>query len=127
MLHSTAVTHEYDNAGWIAQLRKGVLELCVLALIAERPRYGYEIVAQLSDSDPLAALEGTLYPLLRRLRQANLVETHWQQSEAGPPRQYYTITAAGRRALRAMRRSWHELVASIDPFVGEAMRHERGA
>lgn len=113
--------NEESATEWAAQLRRGVLELCVLGAIAEEPRYGYELVAALSATAPLAAVEGTVYPLLRRLKQAGLVETTWQESTSGPPRQYYRLTPLGRRALRSMRSSWRHLVTGVDMFMGETV------
>ncbi|HEV8469052.1 MAG TPA: PadR family transcriptional regulator [Candidatus Limnocylindria bacterium] len=110
---------EREAAEWLVQLRRGVLELCVMSAIADDPRYGYELVSELAASEPLAAMEGTVYPLLRRLRQAGFVETSWQESPAGPPRQYYRLAPVGRRALRGMRRSWRELVSAVDRFTRE--------
>jgi len=113
------------GAEWNAQVRKGLLELCVLGLIARGPRYGYDIVQDLAAAAPLAAAEGTVYPLLRRLKQSGWVETYWQESEAGPPRQYYRVTAAGRRALQQMRRGWRALVDAVDSYVGSEVSHAR--
>lgn len=108
---------------WNVQLRKGVLELCVLALIGTGPRYGYDIVQQLGAVAPIAAAEGTVYPLLRRLRQAGWVDAYWHASQAGPPRQYYRLTGQGRAVLGAMRRDWAALVDAVSEFVsGEVSR-----
>lgn len=98
---------------WQSQLRRGVLELCILSLIAGGPCYGYEIVSHLAKTPALAAGEGTVYPLLRRLKQDGWLETYWQESGTGPPRQYYRLTAAGAAALATMRREWRELVAAV--------------
>ena len=120
LIHSTEMVWNEDSAAeWAAQLRRGVLELCVLGAIAEEPRYGYELVTALAATAPLAAVEGTVYPLLRRLKQAGLVETTWRESTSGPPRQYYRLTPIGRRALRSMRTSWRDLVQGVDTFAGE--------
>lgn len=103
----------WSDGDWNVQVRKGVLELCILDLIGRGPRYGYEIVQELSRSAPLAAAEGTVYPLLRRLRHSGWLEGFWQESEAGPPRQYYRLTADGRRALQSMRRDWKALADAV--------------
>lgn len=103
---------------WNSQIRRGVLEFCILALIAQGPRYGYEIVTQLSQLPQLAAGEGTVYPLLRRLRKEGWLNTFWQESISGPPRQYYELTAEGHEVLRVMRSEWGSLVDSVQQFVG---------
>jgi PadR family transcriptional regulator PadR len=108
-----------DSAEWAVQLRRGVLELCVMSAISGEPRYGYDLVTELAKSEPLAAVEGTVYPLLRRLRQAGFVETSWKESPAGPPRNYYKLTPLGRQALRGMRRSWRDLVNAVDRYTRE--------
>ncbi|HEY2202745.1 MAG TPA: PadR family transcriptional regulator, partial [Solirubrobacteraceae bacterium] len=76
----------------ISQLRRGVLEFCVLALLRDSERYGVEIVRTLGEADGLVTTEGTLYPLLGRLRREGAVETSWRESPAGPPRRYYKLT-----------------------------------
>jgi PadR family transcriptional regulator PadR len=83
----------------VTQLRRGTLEYCVLALLRDGRRYGFELVRTLSAADGLLVSEGTIYPLLSRLRRDQLVTTSWQESETGPPRRYYQITAVGQRAL----------------------------
>jgi PadR family transcriptional regulator PadR len=103
---------------WNSQLRRGVLELCILALIETEPRYGYEIVTRLGDAPQLAAGEGTIYPLLRRLKKDGLVDTFWQESAAGPPRQYYRLTETGRTVLSSMRSEWQQLALAVNGFVG---------
>ena len=81
---------------WTSQLRRGVLELCILRLLSAEPNYGYEIVTTLDRFTPLAAGENTVYPLLRRLKTDGLLETFMQDSPTGPPRQYYRVTRQGR-------------------------------
>lgn len=103
---------------WQSQVRRGVLELCILALIEAGPRYGYEIVTQLAEIPQLAAGEGTVYPLLRRLKKDGWLETFWQESASGPPRQYYRLTAVGLTALGAMRLEWTALVAGVNQYIG---------
>jgi len=101
---------------WSSQLRRGVLELCILAIIGRQPSYGYEIVTELAETPQLAAGEGTVYPLLRRLKKDGLVETFWKESAAGPPRQYYRITPAGTAALRAMHAQWSALLGAMQRY-----------
>lgn len=102
---------------WNSQLRRGVLEFCILALIEQGARYGYEIVTHLSEVPQLAAGEGTVYPLLRRLRKDEWLDTFWQESASGPPRQYYQLTPLGRQALTAMRREWTQLVGAVTHYT----------
>ena len=77
-------------------MRKGTLQYCVLALLANDERYGFDLVRSLAEADGMATSEGTIYPLLSRLRRDGLVETTWRESTSGPPRRYYRLTAAGR-------------------------------
>jgi PadR family transcriptional regulator len=110
----------------VSQLRKGALEYCVLALLEEGQRYGFELVRTLSAADGLMVSEGTIYPLLSRLRRDQLVETTWQESESGPPRRYYQLTDAGRRALADFADEWARFRDSVDALLQhEEMGHER--
>ena len=83
----------------ITQMRRGTLEYCVLALLRDRPRYGFDLVATLAQADGLVTSKGTVYPLLSRLRRDGLVTTSWHESPSGPPRRYYQLTPAGQAAL----------------------------
>ncbi len=89
-------------AGLSTALRRGTLEFCVLALLEAEPRYGVELVSQLAAQTALTTSEGTLYPLLARLRRTGWVTTTWQESPSGPPRRYYELTDKGRLALGAV-------------------------
>ena len=104
------------DSEWSSQLRRGVLELCILAIIERAPSYGYEIVTELAATPQLAAGEGTVYPLLRRLKKDGLVETFWQESAAGPPRQYYRITPRGSTSLQVMREDWRGLLEAMQRY-----------
>lgn len=101
-------------------LRKGVLEYCVLALLSGDPRYGVDLAVRLRDAG-LIASEGTLYPLLSRLRSAEYVQTQWQESQQGPPRRYYTITEPGRRQLETFIDVWPMLRDNVDHILKEAL------
>lgn len=105
----------------MTQLRRGVLEHAVLALVEARERYGYDLVVELSESG-LVASEGSVYPLLARLRADELVVTTWQESESGPPRRYYRLTPAGRAALGEFRESWARFSAAVDGVLGSTAR-----
>ena len=100
----------------VTQLRRGVLEYCVLALLSDDERYGYDLVVELSGAGLLAS-EGTIYPLLSRLRKDELVSTSWQESPSGPPRRYYAVTAQGRAALADFTRSWTDFKHSVDDIL----------
>ncbi|WP_299445801.1 PadR family transcriptional regulator [uncultured Phycicoccus sp.] len=100
----------------LSQLRRGVLEHCVLALLEGRERYGYDLVAELSDAG-LVASEGTVYPLLSRLRRDALVDTTWRASADGPARRYYALSPAGSRALADFRTAWSGFAASVSTIL----------
>lgn len=95
-----------------AQMRKGVLELCILAIIAEEEVYPSDIIARLKAND-LIVVEGTLYPLLTRLKNDGLLEYTWRESTSGPPRKYFKITAIGQTFLEGLSTSWQQLVQSV--------------
>ena len=90
----------FDN--WVVQVRKGVLELCILRALDGDERYGYELVKDLASVPGLGLTEGTLYPLLSRLRVAALISARLVESAEGPARKYYSLTRDGRRTLAAM-------------------------
>jgi PadR family transcriptional regulator PadR len=117
---------------WLAQARRGVIELCVLVLIGKMPHYGYEIALALSHWQPLAVTEGTLYPLLRRLQREGLVDSFWQESQDGPPRKYYRLTAVGAALRDAQLSDWQRLTRAVahlreDIFEDEEVPHESGS
>ncbi len=101
------------------QLRKGVVEYCVLASLQRQAAYGLEL-ASLLHAKQLISSEGTLYPLLSRLRRQGLVETTWQESASGPPRRYYQLTDAGVAALGLFTTAWHPFSAAVTTFLGES-------
>ncbi|MDT8912556.1 PadR family transcriptional regulator [Amycolatopsis sp. PS_44_ISF1] len=98
----------------MTELRRGTIAFCVLALLDERERYAVELVGALTDSQALAAGAGTIYPLLSRLREDELVVTTWKESPSGPPRRYYRLTPAGRRALESFRGEWAQFRDAVD-------------
>lgn len=101
----------------LAQMRRGTLQYCVLSLLADEERYGFDLVRALAEMDGMVTSEGTIYPLLSRLRRDGLVESSWQESPTGPPRRYYRLTAAGRAALEAFRLEWRRFRDAVDHFV----------
>jgi PadR family transcriptional regulator PadR len=88
---------------WTVQVRKGLLDLCVLSALEQQERYGYDLVKSLVGTPGLSVTEGTLYPLLSRLRVQGLVSTRLEESSEGPARKYYALTTEGERALDLMR------------------------
>ena len=102
----------------LTQLRKGVLEYCVLACLRAKPSYGLELAARLHSSR-LVASEGTVYPLLSRLRRQGLVETTWQESTSGPPRRYYQLTDAGIASLEAFVITWDPFSTAVNAILEE--------
>jgi PadR family transcriptional regulator, regulatory protein PadR len=101
----------------ISQLRRGVLEFCVLSLLGEEELYGFDLVRRLSEADGMVMSEGTVYPLLSRLRREGWVSTSWAESESGPPRRYYAITADGAQALAAFADDWKRFRDSVDRLL----------
>jgi PadR family transcriptional regulator len=101
----------------LTELRRGVLEYCVLAVVRDDESYAFDIVRQLSGAGELVTSEGTIYPLLSRLRRDRLVTTTWRESEAGPPRRYYRITDAGRRALEGFAHDWARFREAVDAIL----------
>jgi PadR family transcriptional regulator len=101
----------------LAQMRRGTLQYCVLSLLADEERYGFDLVRGLAEMDGMVTSEGTIYPLLSRLRRDGLVESTWQESPTGPPRRYYHLTQAGRAALETFRLEWRRFRDAVDHFV----------
>ncbi|MBC2878110.1 PadR family transcriptional regulator [Streptomyces sp. URMC 127] len=103
----------------MSQLRRGVLEYCVLALLRDGSRYGVELLRELGQMDVMVTSEGTIYPLLSRLRRESLVETTWQESSSGPPRRYYQLTPAGHRALDEFTTEWPRFHDAVQYFLSK--------
>jgi PadR family transcriptional regulator PadR len=99
------------------QLKKGVLELCVLALLFNRDSYAYEIASRLSEGIDMG--EGTIYPLMRRLQADGLVDSYLVESSAGPPRKYFKLTQAGRASFAAQRAEWAAFSKAVDAILAE--------
>ena len=100
------------------QLKKGALELCVLALLARRESYAYEIASTLAAGVGMG--EGTIYPLMRRMQDDGLVDTRLAESSSGPPRKYYQLTRAGHAALAAQKAEWNVFTASVAKVLSDA-------
>lgn len=96
-----------------SQMRKGVLEYCILCVLAQREAYASSIIEELKAAE-MIVVEGTLYPLLIRQKNQGLLTYRWEESTQGPPRKYYCITEKGRRQLAEMDSAWQEMVQAID-------------
>jgi PadR family transcriptional regulator PadR len=107
-----------DN--WTTQLRKGVLELCILNIIGRGRVYGYDIVRQLRDIDALVVTEGTIYPILSRLKRDGLVRTSLEESPEGPARKYYELTRRGEQLVTDMNGYWDGLTRGISELRRKA-------
>lgn len=95
------------------QMRKGVLEFCILSILSDGDAYPTEIIERMKKAR-LVVVEGTLYPLLTRLKNLDLLTYRWEESTSGPPRKYYRLTETGERFLRELESTWDELVRSVD-------------
>ena len=100
------------------QLKKGVLEMCVLALLSREDNYAYEIASRLADGIGMG--EGTIYPLMRRMQSDGLVSTYLRESSSGPSRKYYRLTAVGRKAFEAQKSEWAAFASSVAKILGDA-------
>ena len=107
----TVETINPDNVK--AQMRKGILEYCILLIIARNDAYATDIIKELKTAQ-MIVVEGTLYPLLTRQKNQGLLNYRWEESQQGPPRKYYMITEKGRRFLKELDASWDELVVTIN-------------
>lgn len=101
-----------------AQMRKGVLEYCILAIISGNEIYASDIIDKMKDAK-LLVVEGTLYPLLTRLKNSGLLGYRWIESASGPPRKYYTLTDEGKEFLDELHATWDELVQSVNITTGK--------
>lgn len=120
------MTRMVDSDGidkWEVQLRKGCLELAILAALWERRRYGLEILRIVESGSELIISEGTIYPLLSRLKGLGLVESEWVESDAGHPRKYYSLTKTGRRRAVEMADIW----AKFSSSMGQLLAPVKGA
>jgi PadR family transcriptional regulator PadR len=98
------------------QMRKGVLEFCILSIISRGEVYASDMLDELTQAR-IVVVEGTLYPLLNRLRKANLVDYRWVESPSGPPRKYYRLTQEGKEFLERLQNAWNELVGSTNAII----------
>ena len=114
-----------DSDNWEIQFRKGCLELAILAALSGGRLYGLEILRRLEASSNLIVSEGTIYPLLSRLKSEGVLDSEWVESEAGHPRKYYRLTLAGRRRAAAMAKMWSEFSSNLANLVSPLLRETR--
>lgn len=107
----------FDN--WTVQVRKGLLELCVLNLLVEQEQYGYDLIRRVLEIPGFGITEGTLYPLLSRLRVQGLVETRLVESNEGPARKYYALTEKGRKTVAVMNAHLQEILNGLQLMHGK--------
>jgi PadR family transcriptional regulator PadR len=109
---------------WEAQLRKGSLELAILASLWNKRLYGLEILRALENGSGLGMLEGTLYLILNRLKTAGLLESEWVDAGSGHPRKYYRLTITGQNRLEAMARFWSQFSSKIEELIAPVLQRE---
>lgn len=102
---------------WEAQLRKGCLDLAILACLWEKRLYGLEILRGLEENSSLVLAEGTVYPILARLKEEELLQSEWVEADAGHPRKYYWLTAAGRQRVVSMAHVWNGFAANLNNLL----------
>lgn len=106
-----------------AQMRKGILEMCILSIISEKEAYPSDIIDKLEESK-LIVVQGTLYPLLTRLKNAGLLAYNWKESVQGPPRKYYHITDMGQEFLAGLLETWSQLVQAVQQSTKNVHNNE---
>lgn len=106
------------------QMRKGILEFCILHIISRGEVYASDMLDELT-SARIMVVEGTLYPLLTRLKNAGLLDYKWVESTSGPPRKYYLLTELGRTSLEALNDTWQELAESVNAIVSKTDQHKK--
>jgi len=104
-----------------AQMRKGVLELCVMSIIAKKEAYPSDIITKLKEAE-LIVVEGTLYPLLTRLKNASLLNYNWKESKSGPPRKYYHLTDDGKVFLKSLKETWGTLNNAVNQSTNKTTK-----
>lgn len=101
-----------------AQMRKGILEFCILSILNSKEAYPSEVLEKLKDAK-LIVVEGTLYPLLTRLKNMELLTYRWEESTSGPPRKYYSITEKGNQTLETLQMTWNELQHAVESLTSK--------
>lgn len=110
------VVESFNIENHKAQLKKGTLEFCILLIISKGQIYTSDILAELKQAN-LIVVEGTLYPLLSRLKSSGLLSYSWVESQSGPPRKYYSLTPAGTEALKKLKENWAEYTQAINKLI----------
>ena len=113
------------DENWRSQVRKGWLELAILATLWDGRQYGLEILRRLADGSDLVVTEGTIYPVLNRLKDDGVVRAEWEESDSGHPRKYYSLTAAGRRRAVAMARESTEFIRQMNSLLEPLLEEEK--
>lgn len=101
-----------------SQMKKGILEFCILTIIKKKEVYPSEVIEELKKSE-LIVVEGTIYPLLTRLKNAEILTYRWQESTSGPPRKYYSITKQGEEFLKELKETWINIAASVSKITAK--------
>ena len=102
---------------WKSQVKKGVLEFIILILLSRKELYGYELLDSIKETTGYEVAEGTIYPLLNRLKADNLIDSYWVEMESGVPRKYYKMTKTGNKVLEQMKKYWLELNININKLI----------
>ncbi len=110
-----------ENEISLSQMRKGVLEFCIMTLLAHHEAYASDLIDRLKESK-LIVVEGTLYPLLTRLKNEGLLTYRWEESRSGPPRKYYQLTPLGETYRNGLEKSWLELVSSVETIINDSTK-----
>jgi PadR family transcriptional regulator PadR len=113
------MNENFNVDNWSTQLRKGIVELCILNMLEQKELYGYDLVRRLTQMSGLGIAEGSVYPLLSRMRRVGLLTTRLEESPSGPVRKYYALTPAGQRCWETMNAHWHELVLGVDRLYSQ--------
>ena len=108
------------------QMRKGILEFCILHIISRGEIYASDMLDELT-SARIMVVEGTLYPLLTRLKNAGLLDYKWVESTSGPPRKYYILTDLGQNSLESLNETWQELAESVNAIINKVEKHSKVA
>lgn len=102
---------------WNTQLRKGILEFCILSILEKGKNYGYQIICSLSDFTGVDIKRGTIYALFKRLHEEGYIKYAWEESDYGPPRKIYSLTVEGKRTLKEMENHWNDFMNSINKII----------
>ncbi|MBN2400319.1 MAG: PadR family transcriptional regulator [Candidatus Aminicenantes bacterium] len=121
---SKNMVEEIDNK--VTQLRKGILELAIMAALYHQTHYGYSLVRNLAGSGPVELKEGTIYPILARLAREELVHSEWMESSQGPPRKYYSLTVNGRFVFESLQSEFQGLVKLVENASSNTTEEAKG-